>query len=299
MERTRRAWAPDAQDHQVFHWVRFEGKRQTWVAYQLGINQATVSRIVERYERWQAHAKEREGGRLDAAERLRAQRWLTYERNEVILASALRIANEMEGFTDVSKSVISRPLSQPSAEREMRTETAVIDRHGIAARFLRLAFRINMEQLKLVEQDAPPLPADRSAAEQEEEERLDAEIAAEVAEAQRRSDEQAAKWAREAEAAASPLAGTQPGPAEATSRMENEVAVLREQVCSRLEDEGMHEVHRMHNADNAETDANAQPACSCAADAAAEKNDGRVCIGEPIPHCDLRETASRQWYNPK
>ena len=86
-------------------------------------------------------------------ERLRAQRWLTYERNELILASSLRIAAEMEGFIDVSKSVINRPASQFTQETEIRTEHATIDRHGIAARFLRLAFRINMEQLKLVSQD--------------------------------------------------------------------------------------------------------------------------------------------------
>ena len=54
-----------------------EGQTQSWVAAQFGINQATVSRIVQRYERWQAHAQEREGGRLDRSERLRAQRWLT------------------------------------------------------------------------------------------------------------------------------------------------------------------------------------------------------------------------------
>src|SRR5438105_4066654 len=114
--RTRRPWQPDKDAHLIFQWVKMEGQTQSWVAAQFGINQATVSRIVQRYERWQAHAQEREGGRLDRSERLRAQRWLTFERNERILASCLRIAGEMEGFTDISKSTIRRPLNQPTQE---------------------------------------------------------------------------------------------------------------------------------------------------------------------------------------
>src|SRR5437762_3221442 len=97
--RTRRPWQPDQTAHLIFQWVKMEGQKQGWVAAQFGIDQATVSRIVQRYERWQAHAQERDGGRLDRSERLRAQRWLTFERNELILASCLRIAGEMEGFT--------------------------------------------------------------------------------------------------------------------------------------------------------------------------------------------------------
>ena len=46
-------------------------------------------------ERWLAHQQPREDGRLAYEERLRAQRWLTYERNEAILGSCLRIAEEM------------------------------------------------------------------------------------------------------------------------------------------------------------------------------------------------------------
>ena len=157
--RQRKPWKPQANDHLIYQWVRFEGKSQGWVAQLLEISQPTVSRTLQRYERWQARAEPREGGRLDHAERLRAQRWMTYERNERILASCLRIAGEMEGFTDVSKSVVSSPLSSPSAERELRTVHSVIDRSGIASRFLRLAFRINMEQLKLTEQEPlEPLP---------------------------------------------------------------------------------------------------------------------------------------------
>src|SRR5438067_2000381 len=68
-------WQPDGDAHLIFQWVKMEGKSQSWVASSFDINQSTVSRIIQRYERWQAHAKERENGRLDHAERLRAQRW--------------------------------------------------------------------------------------------------------------------------------------------------------------------------------------------------------------------------------
>jgi hypothetical protein len=155
---TRRPWQPTDDDRLIFKWVKLDGKSQGWVASALGLNQSTVSRVLQRYERWQAHAKDREDGRLDHTERLRAQRWLTYERNEKIINSCLRIADEMEGFVDTSQSTISRPLSEPSQERTLRTVHSTIDRTSIAARFLRLAHRINMDQLKLAERDPAPLP---------------------------------------------------------------------------------------------------------------------------------------------
>src|SRR5262245_43095930 len=136
----------------TFESAKMQDNTQSQVASFFGINQSTVSRIIQRIERWQAHAKARENGHLDPHERLRAQRWLTYERNELILASCLRIAHEMEGFTELSKNTISRPVDRPSYEHEIRTEGRTIDRHGVAARFLRLAWRINMDQLKLTEQ---------------------------------------------------------------------------------------------------------------------------------------------------
>ncbi len=158
-ETTRQPWSPSGDDHLIFDWVKMQGKTQSEVASMLNIHQSTVSRVIQRYERWQAHAKARENGSLDHSERLRAQHWLTFERNELLLSSCLRIAKEMEGFTDVSKSTISRPFSSPSQEREVRTQHATIDRTGTVARFLRLAFRINMEQLKLAAV-AEPSPAD-------------------------------------------------------------------------------------------------------------------------------------------
>jgi hypothetical protein len=153
------SWSPSPKEHLIYHWVTMQGKTQSEVADLLEVSQATISRVLKRYERWQAHARERDGGRLDHAERLRFQRWVTFERNEVILASCLRIANEMEGFADVEKRTTSHPLNRPSREAEVRTQHNQVDRSGIAARFLRLAFHVNMQQLKLAELDAPP-PAD-------------------------------------------------------------------------------------------------------------------------------------------
>src|SRR5438105_1336499 len=102
-------YQPSGDDHLIFEWVKMQGKTQSEVARMFRIDQSTVSRIVQRYDRWLAHARARENGRLSPQERLRAQRWLTFERNELILASCLRIAQEMEGFTDVSKSTVRRP----------------------------------------------------------------------------------------------------------------------------------------------------------------------------------------------
>jgi hypothetical protein len=181
-----RPWKPDGDAHLIYQWVKLEGKSQGWVALSLGIHQSTVSRVLQRYERWQAHARQRDEGRLDSAERLRAQRWLTYERNELIIHSCLRIAHELEGSVDASRSTIRRPVSNPFAESEVRTEHFTLDRTGMTARFLRLAFRVNMEQLKLAELDHPPLPAPLTAEEYAEEERQALADAAELAASARR-----------------------------------------------------------------------------------------------------------------
>src|SRR5262245_17451286 len=109
-------YQPSRDELLISAFAKFQGKTQSEVGSFFGINQSTVSRIIHRIERWQAHAKARENGRLDPHERLAAQRWLTYERNELILASCLRIAHEMESFTELSKSTISRPASDPTQE---------------------------------------------------------------------------------------------------------------------------------------------------------------------------------------
>ena len=285
--RQRRAWAPNADDHQIYRWVRFDGKSQSWAAGQLGISQATVSRVVQRYERWQAHADPRDGGRLDPAERARAQRWLTLERNEMILASCLRIAQEMEGFTEVSKSVTSRPMGKPSAEREVRTESAAIDRSGVAARFLRLAFRINMEQHKLVEFEPAALPEPLS------EEEL-AEQEAEAAAA--REEIQAARKASEAridQLMAEHLAAN--GQWEALRNLEEsqaagdrelEVEGQRPEVEAEPEsipftrEEAMHEVHNLHHANGEEVAVSSDAALGCDATCQPGKTGERVCIAQ-------------------
>jgi hypothetical protein len=84
--KSRESWAPDHDDHFIYWWVKLEGNTQTSVASQLGVSQGTISRTIKRYERWQTRAEAAADGRLNHAE-LRAQRWLTYERNELILAA--------------------------------------------------------------------------------------------------------------------------------------------------------------------------------------------------------------------
>src|SRR4029078_1453572 len=161
--------------------MRSEDKTQDCVAQAFHIHQSTVSRIIERYERWQAHAKERENGRLDPSERLRAQRWLTLERNERILASCLRMAHEMEGFCDVSQSVTTYNHKDPTRQADVRTVHSVLDRHGIAARSPRVAHPANREQLKRAKMDQPPPARELTDEEFEAEEQQAAADAAEFA----------------------------------------------------------------------------------------------------------------------
>ena len=143
---------PTEQERFIYRRVKFEGEKQAAVAGMLNINQSTVSRAIQRYERWIAAGGQEQEGELPREERLRAQRWLTFERNEWILSAALRIAAEMERQVDTSKSRITSSGASPDTTKEIRTEHKVIDRSGIAARFLRLAWRINMDQLRMAEE---------------------------------------------------------------------------------------------------------------------------------------------------
>jgi hypothetical protein len=260
--RQRRAWSPDDRDHLVYQWVKFDGHKQSWVAQQLNINQTTVSRIVQRYERWQAHAQPGADGRLDPAEQLRAQRWLTYQRNEIILASALRIAAEMEGFVDVSKSTIHRPLTT-NQESDIRTVHATVDRTGGAARFLRLAFRINMEQLKLVEKEplAPlaPLTADDF------DDETQRAIAAEVSDSPLRAPDSSLRVAEvEDDSTAGQAPATPPEDSVAPATGEGSSPPLK--------------VHNLHIDAAAETDAKPELASSSVPPPVAEKNADATCI---------------------
>src|SRR5687768_5812475 len=129
-------WSPTDRDRLIFQWVKFDGHKQSWVATQLGMHQTTVSRIVDRYERWIAHGGPSQQGGLSRDERIRAQRYLTYERNEWILNSALRIAAEMEIPIDVSTSHIKKTPQDYTKELEVRTQHAILHRSGLACRFL-------------------------------------------------------------------------------------------------------------------------------------------------------------------
>jgi hypothetical protein len=197
-------WTPNANDHLIYDWVKMQGKTQAEVASLLNIHQGTVSRTIQRYERWQAHAKDREAGRLDHAERLRAQHWLTYDRNELILASCLRIAQDMEGFVDSSTSTVTSPGVASTQKNEHRTTHFTIDRTGTVCRFLRLAHRINMEQLKLAKLGPVPLPDPPSPEELAQQALDDAALDAELLASPLLRNRQEAEAKREAEAPAEP-----------------------------------------------------------------------------------------------
>ena len=158
---TRGQEPPTDQERMIYRRVKFEGEKQTEVARMLSIHQSTVSRAIHKYERWIAAGGQEQETALPREGRLRAQRWLTFERNEWILSAALRIAAEMERQLDTSKSLItsSGPTDSP---KEIRTEHKVIDRSGIAARFLRLAWRINMDQLRQMTNDQASMTNEES-----------------------------------------------------------------------------------------------------------------------------------------
>ena len=143
---------PTDQERVIYKWAKFDGEKQGEIASRLGISQPSVSRAIRRYERWIAAGGQVREGELGHGERLRAQRWLTYERNEWIMAAALRIAAAMEREVDTSRSTVTSP-GMADAPKEVRTQHMVIDRSGIASRFLRLAWRINMDQLRLAEEE--------------------------------------------------------------------------------------------------------------------------------------------------
>lgn len=153
-----RPWSPSNRDTLIYRWVKFEGRSQAWAAAEMSLNQSTVSRIINRYERWIAHGGPSQNGGLNRQERLRAQHYLTIERNEWILASCFRLAATMEHFSDTSRSTTTHHCSEPSRELEVRTQHSVLDRTGKVCRYLRLAHRVNMDQKKLVkEEDLPDL----------------------------------------------------------------------------------------------------------------------------------------------
>jgi len=183
--RKRKAWAPNDDDHAIYHWVKVECKSQYFVAELFGISQPTVSRIVERYEKWQAHAEARASGQLDPAERVRAQRALTYLRNEKIITSCLRLAGDVEGFQEVSDSVSKAPDGGLAGMREIRCVSRMLDRTGMASRFYRLAHRVGLDQLELVEKEPAIAPAPLS---EEEDAEQEAQAAADRAELQAARD---------------------------------------------------------------------------------------------------------------
>jgi len=281
--------------------VKLDGSGQNFTAECFGISQSTVSRIVRRYERWEAHAAAREDGRLDPAERLRSQRWLAFERNEAMLASCLRLAGEMERCKELSKSVTRHPRSYPSAETEVRNESWVLDRVGMAARFLRLAFRINMEQVKLAGAEPAPLPEPLTEEELAEQEAQAEEERAEIAAVRERSNQNIeatqrsimdelevaryqAEQARRDAAAAREEAAAARQEAEAARREADEARLLApghwplspgsQEPGAGSEDVALvlHKMHNLHTPGDENSGASAEPAGVYAAKATDEEN---------------------------
>src|SRR4051812_44868682 len=122
---TTRTWTPSDRDRMIYKWVKFDGQKQSWVAQQLDLHQSTVSRIIDRYDRWIAHGGPAQQGALNRDERLRAQVWLTFERNESMIAACLRMADEMERLSDTTKSTTKHYCSEPSREIEVKTENSI------------------------------------------------------------------------------------------------------------------------------------------------------------------------------
>ena len=290
--RQRKAWKPSGRDELIYQWVRFEGKTQDFAARAYDISQATVSRILQRYEKWQSHAQPGADGSLTHAERQRMQWWLTYERNERILASSLRMAGDMEFPRDAEKSVTVRPGLPTSGEREIRTEYSVLDRSGMAARFLRLAFRINMEQLKLVEREPEalePLTEEVLTAQEAEEAAVEAEIKARQ---QQRATDEAMRHRIDSDVSAAVAAevkrllGSWPASEKGEIAAEGKEATDETQMDADGSEGNMDEevpsdeslplkLHKVHNCSEAESDASADAVETYDTNRAAEEMHGK------------------------
>ena len=216
--RKRKAWAPNRDDQSIHEWVMLKGESQSFVAELFGISQPTVSRIVERYEKWRAHAEPREDGGLDPAERVRAQRMLTYERNERIIRNCLRLAGEVERCVEVSSSTSAAPEGGLAGMREIRVANKMLERTGMASRFYRLAHRVGMEQLELVEQEPAVMPVALSDEEEAEQEAQAAADRAELQAVQERHEEEVKRNEKSLE--------------ERLAQAEQEAALAREQAAA-------------------------------------------------------------------
>ena len=272
----KQPWMPSDKERTIFQWVKFEGLSQSEVAYQFRINQSTVSRIVKRYERWIARGGDEQEGAPSYEERLRSQRWLTYERNEWILCSALRIAAQMEREYQTTKSKTAGDSF--IHQREVSYEHKTIDRTGIAARFLRLAYRINMDQLRLVE--AGPLPALEPFS-------LEEAGQASVAD---RAEMQAAEEKAEREAEEESGDRSQESVASDHSRFTTDHS--QQQMTNDqgpMTDDG---VHKTHNYAGCETDLSADEATDCGENGRPKKSDAYAYSTEDGANCNCLAPAS-------
>jgi hypothetical protein len=100
----------------------------------------------------------------------------------------------------------------------------------------------------------------------------------------------AAKGKRRSRRAVAPLAGTEPGtePGPGEAPVDAQLAVPREQVCSRLEEaqaiepDSMHNMHKLHNCTAANSSASDGAAGRCAAELVTEKKRNDACINDAV-----------------
>jgi hypothetical protein len=217
----------------------------------------------------------------------------------------------------VSQCVTTYNHKDPTKQADVRTVHSVLDRHGIAARFLRLAHRINMEQLKLAEAEQPPPVRPLTEEELDEEERQAAADAAELAARRSRrpggtlSDEpnlvrgnEPPRGSTLADSPTEPESGDAnasaaqpcctshntatpatppPGPAEPAERAAS-----------------VHNLHNLHNENPPEIGATANPPCTCGHGRARDEISQDTCIIDcdrpPWPEARARTLA--RWSQP-
>ena len=292
--RSRRPWMPDAFHLEIFERVRMLGEKQQAIALSLGINQSTVSRIVARVERWQSRATPQQAGRLTHGERLRAQTLLTFERNELLIASCLRMAARMESTGNY---VHTTTRHQNPAEREKITlRDEQLDSGGVAARFLRLAFRINMEQLKLARADElpplEPLSAEELAEEEQGAQAAAAELHAALAQFRETFDENHRRAMEEESGVGGQESGDR-GQDTGDRGQETEEPVARDQEpvakdqgpvardqepVDQEEPAAVHSLHNLHNENGHALAASPNGDSTYAENGRAEKSAGHACI---------------------
>jgi ParB-like chromosome segregation protein Spo0J len=177
--RRRRQWSPSDRERLAYRWHKHQGLTQEEVGGRLGVHQTTISRMVRRVESWEARLRQTPEGRLELQH---ARRWSTMDQNDEVIRMCFRQVDELQYGKDYSTSRLHKPAGDPCAPMDVVTENGVRDYSGVIVRFLALAFRVNMQQLRISEMkplaDLPELSDEEIDAQIAESEALEAEIAA-------------------------------------------------------------------------------------------------------------------------